>query len=1010
MAAATSPTITPPEMPTRVPSSSTFSFTAPYPPNTPASSNIVPPLGHKQQRRVSLALPSSPRVFPAWSFRDDTGLGNVTAALLPEKRGKMRKISTEDDDMAQDQPSTSASQPQIEKKQRKKWTMEETQMLVNGCNKWGVGNWKAILNDPEFVFDNRSPVDLKDRFRTYYPDAYKEHYPNAKTHLSSKVRSALPDGSSIFEKTRSKKRRPFTEEEDRALKAGYDKHGTVWATIVKDPVFQEQNRRSTDLRDRFRNAFPELYQAAGYKPRLSAKKKKELGLDGPAEPSASTMIIESPRKIKARGQPVRAATDDQLSMGRDGLGPVRRKRRHTTQGLFRGGTKSVPESTTNSEDEDSSDEEDKDTPPSSAADITSPNSVQPPTEELSNDADCEVGMDIQPLDNLADQLPDFMSSDMTDSSQATTWSSIDAPLHSWTSSASSASNGLAASPSPTHEYLLPHSPIVTGANTMIGKSAWGPQDWLSANPRLDANGSNSSYLGGSTAFSPQTPSSPNTFSSSNNNHLLSLSHASLNHLQSQQGFHHPSQFSQSHSHGVFDRLDLWPNSLSHDYDLDIDFISEGFGGETTDEQSAFSDPSAWTNTTSGMRGGFTHHSNYAGDLIFGARTHQPSGHMHMDYGHGFGFGSSSGAGGMDIGLGLEGVQRNGSKPKSGLHTPALPGIDEIELTNITLDDREYDIEQDLLTNHESIGSNDISMSKDCIRPLALEEIVGLPSSDDESALRDSQDSGMNVAMTPPHTPYTGIRSSGRTSVPGSHASYGPHVHHSRSVSVPPSEHRNPDPHAEMAHSQTPNPQRKYKPLPTTSGRQTFQPFQLPSSMPPPTITPSQAQSVPRPSQASHPPSSFTAPSVPYKVPYLDLHYYTNLAPGMALLTTYPKSHLEGHAQALDLAQSLAQVAQAQAQAQSPSKPLCISPSSLMQFNSPAPTTATATATTPSPFAVNTSSSSAATAPVTVDSSSGGPSSSRHQRGLSAISPQDLLVRRGSDTHKRKRASWDGGAS
>ena len=62
--------------------------------------------------------------------------------------------------------------------------------------------------------------------RTYYPDAYRQYYPNAKTHLSSKVRSALPDGSSIFEKTHSKKRRPFTEE-DRALKAGYDRRSTV---------------------------------------------------------------------------------------------------------------------------------------------------------------------------------------------------------------------------------------------------------------------------------------------------------------------------------------------------------------------------------------------------------------------------------------------------------------------------------------------------------------------------------------------------------------------------------------------------------------------------------------------------------------------------------------------------------------------------------------------------------------------------------------------------------------
>ena len=98
-----------------------------------------------------------------------------------------------------------------EKRPRKKWTHEETQNLVRGCNKvrhfvillegspfrgprlslliltfhvscfscavvhgmrecdcgfhvkWGVGNWKAILKDPELVFDNRSPVDLKDR-------------------------------------------------------------------------------------------------------------------------------------------------------------------------------------------------------------------------------------------------------------------------------------------------------------------------------------------------------------------------------------------------------------------------------------------------------------------------------------------------------------------------------------------------------------------------------------------------------------------------------------------------------------------------------------------------------------------------------------------------------------------------------------------------------------------------------------------------------------------------------
>lgn len=34
-----------------------------------------------------------------------------------------------------DRPDEELSQAQSEKKPRKKWTMEETQMLVNGCNK-----------------------------------------------------------------------------------------------------------------------------------------------------------------------------------------------------------------------------------------------------------------------------------------------------------------------------------------------------------------------------------------------------------------------------------------------------------------------------------------------------------------------------------------------------------------------------------------------------------------------------------------------------------------------------------------------------------------------------------------------------------------------------------------------------------------------------------------------------------------------------------------------------------
>ncbi|KAG6828470.1 hypothetical protein H0H92_007836 [Tricholoma furcatifolium] len=360
----------------KVPSTSTFSFKAPFPSSsssttTTTTTTFAVPAPIKQ-RRVSLALPSGSSPRAAWDFRDDTGLDSHTHApygslsvmddgskdkdSVPTKRGKIRKLANAG--------GVGASVAVVldidgghEKKQRKKWSDEETQMLVAGCNKHGVGNWKTILSDPTLHFDNRSPVDLKDRFRTYFPDAYKEHYPNARTHLSSKVRSTLPDGSSLFEKTRSKKRRPFTEEEDRALRAGYEKHGTVWAAIVKDPVFREQGRRSTDLRDRFRNAFPMLYQAAGYKPRNSggttAAAKKRMGSVMPGDEGGVDAGFDAGTVPGIGKTQTRAATDDQLLTS--STGPVRTRRRaHTSSGgpLFRGGTKSVPQSTACSEDED----------------------------------------------------------------------------------------------------------------------------------------------------------------------------------------------------------------------------------------------------------------------------------------------------------------------------------------------------------------------------------------------------------------------------------------------------------------------------------------------------------------------------------------------------------------------------------------------------------------------------------------------------------------------------------
>ncbi|KAF8259090.1 hypothetical protein EI94DRAFT_1752489 [Lactarius quietus] len=774
---------------------STFSFSAHYP------SSSAP-----KQRRVSLATPASEREVPAFKFRDDTGLPSPS----DERRGKVRRL-------------TSPAPP--EKKARKKWTMEETQMLVEGCNRHGVGNWKAILNDTSLHFDNRSPVDLKDRFRTYFPDAYKQHYPNAKTHLSSKVRSALPDGTSIFEKTRSKKRRPFTEEEDRALKAGYDKHGTVWATIVKDPIFQEQNRRSTDLRDRFRNAFPDLYQAAGYKPRNSAKKKLSAA--------------------------ARAATDEHLHASRE-TGPARRKRRYTTQGFLRGGTKSVPLSPNGSDEEDSSGDDDDDeyVPKYASKRVSNPESMK---HMATQQQSLEPFREIASLESATEPLaiPEFLSS----ASQSDTWSALDTPMHS--AAAWSTGNTAASPASSSHDFFF---------DSPFSRRGLGPNGVTMST----ANSSSPSYFGG---MSP-SPNSPFAFA-----HL---------------------------SHGVLDRYDLFPPSLAHD------FASEA--GPENDGLSTFSDPEMMP---SSAFHGVTHHSNYAGDLIFGTRNHQPP--VSVDYGPGFGFGAAGAAAGL--GLALHPLQ---------MHTPALPGIDEIELAAINLNDGEPD-------------------SVDVDAPMDAVERKPQPQSHHHPASQlPQQHTGFGVVpedildldaqQSAPGTPVRSTRPVPHTTQQHHHHHH--HHHHqqqSRSLSVPPPEHRF---------------------LPTA---------------PAPPLTPSRSLSLDLatlsassagPESALLIPHSLCDAGDAFTLPFLDLHYFQNGAgaganngtgsTGGSSLGATERAVLAEARQgaALDLARA--------------------NPAVQSKVVDGAPM----------------------------------PRERMHQRGMSAVSPQDLLLNKCGD-NKRKRASWDG---
>lgn len=53
-------------------------------------------------------------------------------------------------------------------KKRNKWTEQETKDLLRGVAKFGIGNWKKILECKDYVFRDRTSVDLKDRFVAFF--------------------------------------------------------------------------------------------------------------------------------------------------------------------------------------------------------------------------------------------------------------------------------------------------------------------------------------------------------------------------------------------------------------------------------------------------------------------------------------------------------------------------------------------------------------------------------------------------------------------------------------------------------------------------------------------------------------------------------------------------------------------------------------------------------------------------------------------------------------------------
>lgn len=205
-------------------------------------------------------------------------------------------------------------------KPRRKWTEEETNNLLLGVSRHGVGRWTSILEDPDFQFNGRTAGDLKDRFRTCCPAELRlsaidgqasqqgeasapvatsegntrhknrldlediliptaqsatEHdggspsaHPDSDTaprrRRTRAHRKKLEDLAELgihgpFEKSQRRKRRPFTKQDDEAILDGLKEYGPSWTRIQRDPKYNLASRQPTDLRDRVRNKYPDIY-------------------------------------------------------------------------------------------------------------------------------------------------------------------------------------------------------------------------------------------------------------------------------------------------------------------------------------------------------------------------------------------------------------------------------------------------------------------------------------------------------------------------------------------------------------------------------------------------------------------------------------------------------------------------------------------------------------------------------------------------------------------------------
>ncbi|KAF2642925.1 hypothetical protein P280DRAFT_240759 [Massarina eburnea CBS 473.64] len=218
-----------------------------------------------------------------------------------------------------------------ETRKRNKWSEQETKDLLVGVSRFGIGNWKKILQCSDFTFNQRTAVDLKDRFRVCCPgDGLKKRKVKCKSDVEesgSQDRKGPVELAKMgihvpFTRHKRRERCEFTEKDDENLLRGFEKYASSWHSMRDDSELGFTGRHPTDLRDRFRIRYPEKFAKAGYK--LKAKdelmlKAKDIeptlgkGSGKEKEPASQENVARSGGSSEARGPPKAKASSCILS-------------------------------------------------------------------------------------------------------------------------------------------------------------------------------------------------------------------------------------------------------------------------------------------------------------------------------------------------------------------------------------------------------------------------------------------------------------------------------------------------------------------------------------------------------------------------------------------------------------------------------------------------------------------------------------------------------------------------